>query len=84
MDIPGRAPVRACPQRRRTVADNLIYPIGGIQEMLGGIGRTTVYELIKSGDLEVVKIGSRTFATRAALETLIERLRAEQHGGQAA
>lgn len=28
-----------------------------------GIGRTTIYELIKGGDIAVVKIGSRTIVT---------------------
>jgi excisionase family DNA binding protein len=37
-----------------------------------GIGRTTLYELIKNGDLEATKVGRRTLLTTASLEAFIE------------
>lgn len=36
-----------------------------------GIGRTTLYGLIKTGELPVVKIGTRTLVRRNDLEKLI-------------
>ena len=39
-----------------------------------GIGRTKLYELIDSGELRSVKIGSRRFVTDAALHDFITRL----------
>lgn len=38
-----------------------------------GISRTTLYALIKAGELSPVKIGSRTLLRHADLEALIER-----------
>jgi hypothetical protein len=38
-----------------------------------GIGRTKLYELIKAGDLETVKIGGATLVTMRSLRHLIER-----------
>lgn len=40
---------------------------------LTGIGRSKLYELIKSGDLETVKIGTATLVTMASLRRLVER-----------
>ena len=37
-------------------------------------GRSTVYELIKSGDLASLKIGRRRLVTYASCEALVERL----------
>ena len=39
-----------------------------------GIGRTKLYELIDSGELRSVTIGSRRFVTDAALDDFITRL----------
>lgn len=39
-----------------------------------GISRTTLYLLIKVGELTPVKIGARTLIRRADLEALIERM----------
>ena len=41
-----------------------------------GVGRTKLYELISSGDLEAVKIGKATRITTASLHNLVERYRA--------
>ena len=41
-----------------------------------GVGRTKLYELISSGELEVVKIGRATRITTASLRRLMERYRA--------
>lgn len=48
------------------------------QEAAGllGIGRSQMFELIASGEVESVKIGRRRKIPREALTTYVERLRA--------
>lgn len=41
-----------------------------------GVGRTKLYELISSGELEAVKIGKATRVTTASLYSLVKRCRA--------
>jgi excisionase family DNA binding protein len=53
--------------------DQLLYDIPGSEQQLGGLGRSKVYELIQTGELRVVKIGRRTFISRAELEAFIAR-----------
>jgi excisionase family DNA binding protein len=38
-----------------------------------GVGRTKLYELISSGELETVKIGKATRVTTASLNELVRR-----------
>ncbi len=57
------------PERR-----NDAYTIEGAGQRLGGIGRTTVYSLIASGQLEAMKLGSRTLVTAASIEALLASL----------
>jgi len=40
---------------------------------LTGIGRSKLYELIKSGDVDTVKIGTATLVRMASLRRLVER-----------
>lgn len=41
---------------------------------LGGLGRTKMYELITSGELQTVKIGRRRFVPASAVERYVVRL----------
>jgi excisionase family DNA binding protein len=45
---------------------------------LTGIGRSKLYELIASGDIETIKIGSCTLIPMASLHGLIERARQQR------
>lgn len=54
-----------------------LYPIAEAAERLGGIGRTTIYELVKGGDLVKVNIGRRGFITAGSLDAYIESLTSE-------
>lgn len=38
-----------------------------------GLGKTTLFELLKSGEIEGVKIGNRRLITYSSLKALIER-----------
>ena len=42
---------------------------------LTGIGRSKLYELIKSGDVEIVKVGATTLVMVASLRRLIQKSR---------
>lgn len=44
------------------------------EKWLGGVGRTTVYELIKRGELTQVHVGRRSFLTAKSLEAYVNRL----------
>lgn len=57
----------------------LLQPITEAYQSLG-ISRSTLYQLIKEGQLTPVKIGRRTFIAQAELERYVDRLQ----GGQAA
>nr|WP_245646783.1 helix-turn-helix domain-containing protein [Sphingomonas soli] len=45
-----------------------------------GISRSRVYELITSGDIEVIKLGRTTLVPVARLHALVQRLREQQIG----
>lgn len=66
-----------------------LVPIGmkpnqGARERLGGISRTTIYELIKRGELVHVSIGRRGFVTAESLNAFVERLTAASQSAGAA
>jgi hypothetical protein len=44
------------------------------EKWLGGIGRTTTYELIDRGELVKVNIGRRAFITTESLAAYVDRL----------
>ncbi|MDF3283374.1 helix-turn-helix domain-containing protein [Gordonia sp. N1V] len=53
--------------------DRLLVPITDTQTLLGGLGRTTIYELAEAGELTRVRIGTRSFITAESIHALIER-----------
>lgn len=59
-----------------TTGGMLLRPEQAAQEL--NIGRTGLYELMASGELESVKIGRSRRVPRAALAAYIDRLRGEQ------
>ena len=58
-------------------APRRLLSIKDAQSELGGISRTTVYELIKSGELRRVKIGARALITSESLAAYLVR---QRHG----
>jgi excisionase family DNA binding protein len=49
------------------------------RQILGGIGRTRLFQLLKTGELPSVKIGRRRMVPVSDLQAYVERLRDEQH-----
>lgn len=46
----------------------------GVGHVLGGISRSTIYQLIAAGHLVRVKIGQRVFVTAASIAAYVETL----------
>lgn len=60
-------------------APPLLHTVVGAAARLS-VGRTTVYELIKTGDLRTVHIGTKQLVPESECESLVERLIAREHG----
>jgi predicted DNA-binding transcriptional regulator AlpA len=59
-----------------------LVPIPEVRQVLGGIGHTTVYELIKQREITKVNIGRRGL-TSESLEAYMDRLAAASGGNDA-
>jgi excisionase family DNA binding protein len=55
----------------------LLYSIEQAAALLG-IGRTFMYQLVTTGEIDSVKVGKRRKVPRDAVTAYIDRLRAEQ------
>jgi len=53
---------------------NLLVSIPETGELLGGIGRTMIYDLVNDGHLTKVNIGRRGFITRESIDNYVKRL----------
>lgn len=53
----------------------LLIPIPDTCSKLGGVSRTTVYDLVNQGELVKVNIGRRGFITSEPLAAYVDRLR---------
>lgn len=52
----------------------LLHQIPEAQEILGGMSRSTLYEIIKDGEIAVVKVGRRTYIAGDELERYVRAL----------
>lgn len=55
--------------------ERLLYTIDGARELLGGLARSYLYELLTKGMIRSVKVGRRRMIARRDLEEYVERLR---------
>lgn len=55
------------------MANGLLLGIPSTQRRLD-VGRTTVYRLLREGELQSVKIGRRTLITSASIDAYVRRL----------
>jgi excisionase family DNA binding protein len=62
---------------RTATADRLLYSVQEAAALLG-IGRTYMFQLLRTGEIDSLKIGSRRKIPAGALERYIERLRSGQ------
>lgn len=56
------------------VQDQLLVPVPSTCERLGGVSRTTIYDLVNKGELVKVNIGRRGFITAESLVAYVNRL----------
>jgi excisionase family DNA binding protein len=54
--------------------NSLLVPVPSACVQLGGVSRTTIYELVKQRELVKVNIGRRGFITAESLEAYVNRL----------
>lgn len=54
----------------------LLHDVETTCRVLGGIGRSKLFELIKAGEIRAVKIGKRTFVAQAEIERFVAELTA--------
>ena len=54
----------------------LLYNEGETRQVLGGIGRSKLYQLVAEGRIAPTKIGRRTFFAAAELERFVGALKA--------
>jgi hypothetical protein len=55
-------------------ASTLILNVDAARVKLGNVSRTTVYDLVKRGELTKVNIGARAFITVASIDDYLARL----------
>lgn len=48
-----------------------------------GIGKTKLYELLASGQLEAIRVGRRTLVLQESIDGFVERLRGRKQSGAA-
>jgi predicted DNA-binding transcriptional regulator AlpA len=63
---------------------NRLLPIPEAREILGGIGHTTIYQLIKNGEIIKVNLGRRGFVTSESIEAFLVRLTEGSEAGGSA
>jgi len=52
-----------------------LYSVAETRELLGGIGKTFFYHLVKQNELELIKLGRRSYVTSEGIDALISRSR---------
>jgi excisionase family DNA binding protein len=57
-----------------------LISVAEAREWLGGISRTTLYALVKEGELSLVKIGRRSFVQVEELDDFVKRRRDDASG----
>jgi excisionase family DNA binding protein len=58
--------------KENNVSEKIAYTINEAVAV-SGLGRTTIYELIKNRELPRVKVGARTLIRRQDLDAMLER-----------
>ena len=59
---------------KATIPARKLYSVSECRELLGGIGKTFFYEaLVRQNELELVKLGRRSYVTAESIDKLIQR-----------
>jgi hypothetical protein len=57
-----------------TPTDRLLVPVPEACAALGGISRTTLWELVNRGEVIRVRVGRRSFVTAKSIAAYVDRL----------
>lgn len=60
---------------KAAIPQRILYPAAECRELLGGIGKTFFYELVRQNELELIKLGRRSYVSAACIEKLLDKLR---------
>ena len=71
MESPSESP-RCIERQPLNIPQRLLHPIPEARQMLGGIGHTKFYALVKAGRIKLTKIGGRSFVTPSELQRCVE------------
>lgn len=63
-----------------TESNRLLLAVPDACAALGGIGRTTLWELVSRGELTRVNVGRRSFVTMKSIAAYVDRLTEAQSG----
>ncbi|MDK2759092.1 MAG: helix-turn-helix domain-containing protein [Blastomonas fulva] len=63
-----------CGTQTEATMDELAYSINRTAKVLG-VGRSTIYKLIKTGQVDAIKIGTRTLITTTSITRLTQTRR---------
>lgn len=59
------------------MSERKLIPYAEAQHLLGGIGKSMFFELLRDGRLDRVKLGSRGFVTKESVDRLVVSLAAD-------
>lgn len=60
---------------KATIPARKLYPVSECRQLLGGIGKTFFYDLVKQNELELIKLGRRSYVSGESIDALIEKSR---------
>ncbi len=55
-------------------ADRVLVPYDEARQLLGGIGKSMLFELMDSGRIKRVKVGARGFVVRESIDSFVAGL----------
>ena len=56
------------------VLARVLYPVPEARHLLGGLGNSAFYEIVKKGELRLTKIGRRSFVAADEIRRFVDNL----------
>ena len=60
---------------QEVVSTRALHPIPEARHILGGLGNSAFYEIVKRGDLKLTKIGRRSFVAADEIRRFVDSLK---------
>jgi hypothetical protein len=58
---------------KAAIPERKLYPVAECRQLLGGIGKTFFYGLVSRNELQIIKLGRRSYVIGESIDALIER-----------